>query len=237
MKYLEKDYPRVSRQVGSAAALALFFVSVAYVIVTTAGFISLKSPQDPIRDPYFFLMEMLIVITAPLYVVVMAAVHASATREVKVYSLTALIFMIVCVGITSSVHFVLLVVGRQVAFTSISWMPLFLSFQWPSVAYVLDILAWDWFYGLSMLFAALVFKGDRLETAVRIALAASGVLSIAGLIFLPLGNIQLRLIGIFGYAGLSPVVFLLLAKVLGRAEARSQEADVPMPMKASSSAF
>jgi hypothetical protein len=42
MKYLEKDhprmdYPRASRQIGSAAALALFFVSVAYVIITTAG--------------------------------------------------------------------------------------------------------------------------------------------------------------------------------------------------------
>jgi hypothetical protein len=118
----------------------------------------------------------------------------------------------------------LLVVVRQVAFTSVSWIPLFLSFQWPSVAYVLDILAWDWFYGLSMLFAALVFKGGRLETAVRIALAASGVLSIAGLIFLPFGNIQLRAIGIFGYAGLGPAVFFFLAKVLGRAEAHSQEA-------------
>ena len=109
-----------------------------------------------------------------------------------------------------------LTVGRQVEFTSVSWMPLFLSFQWPSVVYALDILAWDWFYGLSMLFAAPVFKGGRLQTAVRIAMVVSGVLSIAGLIFLPFGDIQLRNIGIFGYAGLSPVVFLLLATVLGR---------------------
>jgi hypothetical protein len=55
-------------------------------------------------------------------------------------------------------------------------------------------------------------------------MAVSGVLSIAGLICLPFGNIQLRWIGIFGYAGLGPVVFLLLAKVFGRAESRSQEA-------------
>jgi hypothetical protein len=32
------------------------------------------------------------------------------------------------------------------------------------------------------------------------------------------------MIGIFGYAGLSPVVFLLLAKVLSRTKARSEEA-------------
>jgi hypothetical protein len=28
------------------------------------------------------------------------------------------------------------------------------------VIYALDILAWDWFYGFSMLFAAPVFKED-----------------------------------------------------------------------------
>ncbi len=55
-------------------------------------------------------------------------------------------------------------------------------------------------------------------------MAVIGVLSIVGLICLPFGNIQLRWIGIFGYAGLSPVVFLLLAQVLGRAEVHSQEA-------------
>jgi hypothetical protein len=221
---MNMDHTQASRQIGRAAALALFFFGVAYAIITTVGYVSLKSPQEPIQDPYFFLMEVLIVVTAPLYVAVMVAVHAYAARDVKAYSLTALVFMIVCVGITSSVHFVMLTVGRQVEFTSVSWMPLFLSFKWPSVVYTLDILAWDWFYGLSMLFAALVFKGGRLQTAVRIAMAVSGVLSIAGLIFLPFGNIQLRIIGILGYAGLSPVVFLLLAKVLGRAESRSQEA-------------
>lgn len=218
------DHTQASRQIGRVAALVVFFITVAYAIITIVGFVSLKSPQEPIQDPYFFWMEVLIVVMAPLMVVVMVAVHAYAAHDVKAYSLTALVFMIVCVGITSSVHFVMLTVGRQVEFTSVSWMPLFLSFKWPSVTYTLDILAWDWFYGLSLLFAALVFKGGRLETAVRISLAVSGVLSLAGLIFLPLGNIQLRMIGILGYAGLAPVVFLLLAIVLGRAESRSQEA-------------
>lgn len=188
------------------------------------GLASLKSPQEPIQDPFFFLMEVLIVVTAPLYVAVMVAVHAYAERSVKAYSRLSLVFMIVCAAITTSVHFVLLTVSRQVAFTSLSWMSLFLSFKWPSVVYALDILAWDWFYGLSMLFAALVFKGGRLQTAVRIVMAVSGVLSLAGLIFLPFGDIQLRMIGILGYAGLGPVVYLLLAIVLGRAESHSHEA-------------
>jgi hypothetical protein len=221
---MNMDHTQASRQIGRAAALALVFFGVAYVVITTVGLVSLKSPQEPIPDPFNFLMEVLIVVTAPLYVAVMVAVHAYAARDVKAYSLMALAFMIVCAAITSSVHFVMLTVSRQVEFTSVSWMPLFLSWKWPSVIYAVDIVAWDWFYGLSLLFAALVFKGGKLETAVRIALAVSGVLSLAGLLFLPFGNIQLRMIGILGYAGLAPVVYVLLAIVLGRAESRSQEA-------------
>ena len=220
----QMDHIHASRQIGRAAALALVFFGVAYVVITSVGLVSLKSPQQPIQDPFFFMMEGLIVVTAPLYVAVMAAVHASAERSVKVYSLMALAFMIVCAAITTSVHFVLLTVSRRVEFTSVSWFPLVLSYRWPSVIYAVDILAWDWFYGLSLLFAALVFKGGRLQTALRIALAVSGALSLAGLIFLPFGDIQLRMIGIFGYAGMSPVVFLLLATVLGRAKTRSQAA-------------
>lgn len=218
------DHTQASRQIGRAAALALVFFGAMYAIITIVGLLSLKSPQEPIPDPFFFLMEVLIVVTAPLYVAVMVAVYAFAERSVKVYGLMALIFMSVCAAITTSVHFVMLTVSRQVQFTSLSWLSLVLSFKWPSVIYALDILAWDWFYGLSLLFAALVFKGDRFQTAVRISMLVSGMLSIAGLIFLPFGDIQLRSIGILGYAGLGPVVYLLLAIVLGRAESRSEEA-------------
>ena len=217
------DHTQASRRIGRIAALALFFCGVAYAIVTVIGVISLKSPLDPIRDPFFSLMEILIIIMGPLLVVLMVAVHAYAARDEKVYSLTALAFMILSAGTTTSIHFVVLIASRQAALTSLPWLPLFLSFQWPSVVYILDVLAWDVFYGFSMLFAAPVFKGGKWETAVRITMAVIGVLSIVGLICLPFGNIQLRWIGIFGYAGLSPVVFLLLAKVLGRTESRSQE--------------
>jgi hypothetical protein len=55
------------------------------------------------------------------------------------------------------VHFVILSVSRHVEFAGLAWAPLLLSFKWPSVAYALDILAWDVFVGLSMLCAAPVF--------------------------------------------------------------------------------
>ncbi len=206
------------RLIGRAAAWAVFSLLVVYAVTTILGFLSLKSPDDPISDPFFSIMELLIVLIAPLMVVSMVAVQAYAPREVKVYSLTALVFMILLAGITSSVHFVILTVSRQIEATGLAGVPLFLSFKWPSVAYTLDILAWDWFFALSMLFAAPVFKAGRLEITLRILMIISGVLSLAGLIGVPLANMQVRNIGIIGYAVVTIVVFLLLGILFRRTQ-------------------
>jgi hypothetical protein len=206
------------RAIGRAAAWAVFCLLVVYAVTTVLGLLSLKSPEDPIGDPFFTMMELLIVLIAPSMLVTMVAVHAYASPEVKVYSLTALIFMILLAGLTSSVHFVILTVSRQLEATGLTWVPLFLSFKWPSVAYTLDILAWDWFFALSMLFAAPVFKEGRLEKTVRLLMIVSGVLSLAGLLGVPLANMQVRDIGIIGYAVVALPVFLLLGLVFGRAQ-------------------
>lgn len=206
------------RKIGRAAAWAVSFLLVVYAVTTVLGFLSLKSPLDPIGDPYFSIMELLTVLIAPLLVLSMIAVHAYASPEVKVYSLSALVFMVILAGITSCVHFVILTAGHQIEATGLTWIPLFLSFKWPSVVYALDILAWDWFFALSMLFAAPVFKGGRLETAVRVLMIISGVLSLAGLIGVPLSDMQIRNIGIIGYALVAIVVFLLLGIVFDRTQ-------------------
>ncbi len=46
----------------------------------------------------------------------------------------------------------------------------------------------------------------------------SGVLSLAGLIGVPLANMQVRNIGIIGYGVVAPVLFLLLGIVFGRTQ-------------------
>jgi hypothetical protein len=220
-----KGFTLQHRAIGRAAAWLVFLLGVVYAVTTVLGFLSLKSPQDPIGDPYFSIMELLIVLMAPLMVVVMVAVHAYASPEVKAYSFTALIFTILLAGITSSVHFVILTVSRQIEATGLIWAPLFFSFKWPSVAYTLDILAWDWFFALSMLFAAPVFKAGRLETTVRILMIISGILSLVGLIGVPLADMQVRNIGIVGYAGVAPVVFLLLGIIFDRTQHVPRDAE------------
>jgi hypothetical protein len=161
-------------------------------------------------------MELLIVPLAALYLVTMVIVHAYARSEDRGYSLIALAFMTVLAAITTSVHFVVLTVGPHLAATGEPWVPLLVSFTWPSVVYALDILAWDWFFALSVLAAAAVFRTGRLERAVRLLLLVSGVLSLLGLLGVPLADMQVRNVGVVGYAVVAPVAFLVIGLVFGR---------------------
>jgi hypothetical protein len=96
---------------------------------------------------------------------------------------------------------VILTLSRQPEFVGQSWVPLVLSFNWSSVAYALDILAWDISFALSMLFAAPVFRGSRLAAWIRTLMIASGVPALAGLSGVVAGDMQLRNIRIVGYVG------------------------------------
>jgi membrane protease YdiL (CAAX protease family) len=88
----------------------------------------------------------------------------------------------------------------------------------------LDILAWDWFFALSILFAVPVFKGSGLERTLRYFMVVSGVLSLVGLLGVPLAIMKVeywltvRNIGIVGYALVAPVAFLLMGIVFGRSQ-------------------
>ncbi len=90
-----------------------------------------------------------------------------------------------------------------------------LDYESEKIKFRKRILAWDWFFALSMLFAAPVFKVGKMEKIVRIL---SGVLSLVGLIGMPLGKMQVRNIGIIGYGVVAPVVFLLLGIIFGRTQ-------------------
>jgi hypothetical protein len=147
----------------------------------------------------------------------MVAVHAYASEQAKLFSLAALIHMMLAVGTTTAVHFVLLTVGRQLQPGAIAGGSFLFSWKWPSVAFALDILAWDWFLGLALLLAVPIFRGPgRLLAWVRGTLIVGGVLSIAGVVGPAVGDISLRWIGQVGYEAVFPVACLLIALVFRR---------------------
>ncbi len=213
---IHEDFTRYHQFVGTYTAFSIFCILIAYAVTLLLGLLSLTSPAEPIGDPYFSLMEILIIVLAPLLVIAMIVIHGYAAPRQKIFSLMALVFMIISACITSSVHFLILTVSRLLASSGFPWGTLFLSFEWPSVAYALDILAWDVFFALAMLSAAPVFTGGRLEKTIRVLMVVSGILSLAGLIGVPLADMSLRNIGIIGYVGISLLIFPLLGLLFWR---------------------
>jgi hypothetical protein len=206
-----------ARCIGIGSALSVAVLSGVYAVALVVGLRSLPSPEQPIGDPLFSILELLILLLMPAIVAMMVAVHAWARPDAKAFSLLAVVFVGVLAGVTCSVHFVILVVGRQVVLAGPAVMRRLLSFEWPSVAYALDILAWDVFFALSVLCAAPAFDGSRLARWIRALLVASGVLALAGLGGVVVGDMRLRNVGIVGYAGVFPVAAALMALLFQRA--------------------
>jgi hypothetical protein len=210
-------FTATARSFGILSAAATVILVVTYAVTLVVGLLSLESPQEPIGDPMFTILEILIIVMMPAMVALMVAVHAWAPMHAKTLTLTSVVFMGLLAGVTCIVHFCVLTLSRQLEFAGQSWLPLVLSFKWPSVVYALDILAWDIFFPLSMLFAAPVFWGSRLAAWIRVLMIASGVLAFAGLSGVVVGDMQLRNIGIVGYVGVFLVVAALLAVLFYRA--------------------
>lgn len=208
---LPMEFTRTARLLGLASAASVLVLGLAYAGTLAAGLASLRSARDPIGDPLFAILELLILPMAPAMVTLMIAVHAWAPREAKALSLASVVFMALLAGLTATLHFTLLALGRQPGFADAEWHRLVFSFEWPSLAYAVDILAWDLFFPLAMLSAAPLFGGSRLASAIRAAMIVSAVLALAGLGGVVTGDMRIRNIGILGYAG----GFLVVATLLG----------------------
>lgn len=191
-----------ARRVGLWSAAGLGAVGVLYAIVVAAG-VSAVGLDDPIVDPILAVMEVLTLLSAPLIVILFAAIHCYAPKNRKVFSLTALAFGILMAGLTSGVHFVELTAGRQTG-------PAILS--WPSPEYALELLAWDVFLGFALVFATPVFPGRGRQAAARWALGVTGGLCLVGIVGPLTGRMALQRIGILGYGvGLPITSFILVA--------------------------
>ncbi len=199
--------PSASR-VGFFTASGLFLIGIVYAAAVGAG-ISEAGLSRPITDPILAVMEVLTLLSAILFLVLMAALRESAPHERRVFGTAALVFAAVMAGLTCAVHFVALTAGRQSGLTVL---------EWPSVSYAVELLAWDVFLGLSLLSAAFVFDGGGLRAIIRGALALSGILALMGTIGPIVGNMAWQRIGILGYGIGLPLVALMLAIFFRRLE-------------------
>jgi hypothetical protein len=211
------------RAIGRWSARALLVLTVVYIGDFVVGFAALGNLHDPLPDPYLGIGEVLILVMAPILVALMLAIYACAPNRAKSFTLVALGWMLAAAAFTTTVHVVELSVARHVDPASFPGYARIFDFEWPSLLYAVDIVAWDVFFGLALLFAVPAFR-RRSDTAARLGLIASGSLCLLGLIG-PLTNaIGLRAIGIFGYT----LVFAATCVPLARAF-RSDAAEVASP--------
>src|SRR3954469_52597 len=101
------EFTATARRLGIFSAAATVILLVAYAVTLAVGLLSLESPQQPIGDPMFTILEILIIIMMPAMVALMVAVHAWAPMHAKTLSLTSVVFMGLLTGVTSIVHFVI----------------------------------------------------------------------------------------------------------------------------------
>jgi hypothetical protein len=214
------EFTATARRLGIYSAIVVSTLLVAYAVTLAVGLAALPSPDEPIGNPAFSILEVMIIAMVPAMVTLMVAIHAWAPAAAKALSLTALVFMSLVAGVTCSVHVVVLTVSQHAVFAQVETLSRLLSFEWPSVVYALDILAWDFFFALSMLFAAPVFRGDGVARWIRPMMVISGALALAGLSGAVTGDMRLRNIGIVGYVPVFFVVTVLLTVLFVRSSPR-----------------
>ncbi len=197
------------RRLGLWSSVALAAVGAGYVVALGVGFARFGL-DEPITDPLLSVLEVLTLAAAPAIVVLMAAIHDRAPPARKVHGLVALAFGTLCAGTTGAVHFVELTATRQQGGGGIVW---------PSPTYAAELLAWDVFLGLALLFAARTFDRRTRERTPRRLLLLGGILCLAGTVGPVVGDMRLQLVGVFGYAAVLPVGAAVLARWFARAGA------------------
>jgi hypothetical protein len=194
-----------ANRLGFLSSFGLALVGLFYAIVV--GFGIAEAGPNPIVDPALFVMEATTLLSAPIVVVWMAAIFKSAAPEREVFGVIALAFGAMMAALTSTVHFVALTAERQTSFFTL---------EWPSTLYAIELLAWDVFLGLALLFAAATFVGPGLFAGARWSLILTGVLCLLGAAGPLMGNMAVQRIGILGYGVVLPVCCVIVGLAFRR---------------------
>jgi hypothetical protein len=210
--------PRQTLRLGIWIAWAIFALYVAYEASLFAGGVARGVPLDP----FLAIAEVLDIVGALLQVILIAIIHECAAPRVKSLTRMALGWMLVMAGLTGTVHFVMLTVGRQIDVTTFPGYARVFGWEWPSLLYAVELAAWHLFFSLSLLCAAPAFPGRGRQALARLGLLVTAVLCIAGMVGPAVGNLNWRMIGVFGYGIVFPLACVAIALVFKHATASDE---------------
>jgi hypothetical protein len=202
---------------GMWCAWSLAALYLGYLTALFAGGVAVGVPTEP----YLAIAEILTLVGAIIQVSLIATIHECAPPRAKPLTLMALGWMMVMAALTAAVHFVQLTVARRIDVAATPGLARVFGWEWPSLLYAVELLAWHLLFGLSLVFAASAFRGRGAEAAVRIGLRTTGFLCIVGLVGPAVGNLNWRMIGAFGYGFVFPVVCVVIGLVFKHAASSS----------------
>ncbi|HEU5238627.1 MAG TPA: hypothetical protein VFU37_15960 [Pyrinomonadaceae bacterium] len=222
-------WTRADRLLGIWSAIAVVFLSVAYIITGAIWLISnarvaQERGLEP-SEPFLSILETLLLLSTPAIVTLFATIHAYAPTNRKTCSLAAFGFALLLSGITGTIHFVRLTAIRLISGNAnVEVFALYDPHGRLTPALSADLVAWDFFFGFALLFAATIFRGDKLQLAIRAALATASVLCLMGIAGPASGNLKFQYPAIVGYAFVFPFVCLLLAIFFARSQTVNESA-------------
>jgi hypothetical protein len=172
------NWSRTDKRIGIVSASSVVTIGAAYITVGAVGVLMRPPGLEALRqvDPFLKIMEVLIILSAVALIAMVASINSYASPESRTLARSSLAFMTMFATVTVAVHFASLTVGRQAPVGS-ALANQFSFVSWPSLGLTLDLLAWDVFLGISLLFAAPVFAGER---RVHAALLLTGGLCMGG---------------------------------------------------------
>jgi len=162
----------IDRRMGKWSAIAVVLISIAYMLTgltwmaLNSNVVSTQGLQP--TEPFLTILETLILLLTPAIVLLFAAIHGYAPSNRKACSRAAFGFALLLAGITGVGHFIQLTAVRRAPGKLISeTFALYDPTGRLTPMLAADLVAWDFFFGFALLFAASIFRGDKLQSAVR----------------------------------------------------------------------
>lgn len=207
----------------SAFAVAL---GLAYLVVLGAyfGTHGLAFPPTPLVQ---MLGGIITFLTVPALLVIFVAIRevaVAARAGGGVLGTLGVCFAVLFAAVVSINRFVQLTVIRLAPSGPESAdLARFLPYSGGSIMFALEMLGWGFFIALAALAVAPLFRGGRLETAIRWTLVAFALISLVSVAGYATGSV-LGAVGFLAWGPLLTVLVVLLMVFFGRAGAKGADA-------------
>ena len=168
------------------------------------------TPQEPIGDPFFAVMEGLTMVSALALSGLVTAIWGFAERAHRVQGMLTLSLGALAASLTMAGHIVQLTAIRQL--WRAGQLPDY-RLVWPSATLAVEYFAWDVLVGGTMIFASFALTGGPGSTPARRAMLIGGALCLLGLVGPGSGRMILQNIAVTGYAIFLQIACALTARI------------------------